>query len=165
MIYLVLYVLFILPFNGKDRLQTSNAILEVSQEFKYSKKDTMQWVALLAQESAFNTKAVNKRSGTLGIGQISPRYLKSFQKSVGLPNNPLTLVGGLRLSAYVFKKCLGTYKDHRRRYACYFAGRLNPCTVHLEKNKDLCPETYRHALAVENKYLLIRTYLDLDKTL
>jgi hypothetical protein len=140
MIYLILFALFILPYNGNDRLETSNAILEVSQE------------------SAFNTKVINKRSGTLGIGQISPRYLKAFQKKIGKPYNPLTLVGGLRLSAHVFGRCIKRYKveDHRRRYACYFAGMLNPCTVHLEKNKRKCPETYKHVLDVEKKLILIR---------
>lgn len=152
---LILAWLAVLPFQGRDKQETAKAILKASVAQGLSIEETRRWVALMAQESAFNPNAHNPRSNTAGIGQISPRYLDHFRAKVNDPlADPYTLEGGLKLSAYVFHRCSKIRKTAQKTFACYFAGSHNPCTVKWPHPK--CPETNQHVK------LVMRHYVKLD---
>lgn len=148
---LILKWISVLPYNSSYPQQETAALIfyQVTKK-KWGLATSKQFTALLSQESAFNPIAYNQRSGTMGIGQISPEYLPYFQKMIKSRANPMTLIGGLELSGYVFGQCAKYHKSKEKRWACYHSGLKSHCTLkYPHKN---CPETNRHVLKVSDKY-------------
>lgn len=155
MIYPILFLLFILPFRGEDRLETANAIHEVSREFGFDIETTQAWMFLIAQESAFNPKIVNKSSGAMGIGQVMPQYLEYFRKKIkDLSADPKSLYGGLRMSAWVFNDCYSKFPTKLGTWACYYSGPNHACTraVYRLDFTRQCPNTYKHVIRIAKRY-------------
>ena len=155
MIYSILFLLFVLPYKGEDRLSTANAIQQVAQDYEMDKNTTYAWIFLIAQESAFNTKAINKSSGAVGIAQVMPKYVNYFRRQIkDLSADPSSLYGGLRMGAWVFSDCYKKYPTKLGAWACYYSGPSHPCTkavYRLDFTKD-CPRTYKHVKRIARKY-------------
>lgn len=155
MLYVILYLLFVLPFKGRDRLETAEAINTIAKERNMNNEALKAWVFLLAQESAFDTDAINKNSGALGIGQVMPQYVKYFQSKIkDTSADPMSLYGGLRMSAWVFKDCYNRFPSVQGAWACYYSGANHACTkaVHNNDFTKQCPNTYKHVRRIFKNY-------------
>jgi soluble lytic murein transglycosylase-like protein len=123
-------------FNNAPQLSNSQVLQMAALIHKNAiehRVDPTVLAAILAVESKFNIKAVNKKTGDLGIAQISPKNVKSLRI------NKARLTRDLNYSIASGASILGwfkaNYKNDKLWYVRYNCGTRKNCTKTLKSKK------------------------------